>query len=896
VSTYTFETITAAQALAFNGQTDTLVFDDADQTGSSERLLFNTDGTIAVFSDVGGLKVTFGPGLVGAGQIVYPDGSEMLVGSPGADVLTGGARGDGLFGGFGADTLIGGAGDDALQGGPGADVLTGGGGRDLFIFDQDSPPVVGQMDTITDWQSTDGLSFFFGATAPSSYVESTAADFSSAKTFANAQIAGGTVEYVAMQVGTDVIVFADSHSNHGVAGDAVILAGRTLADIDASNIVTTAIFPPVSPPPVSPPPVSPPPVSPPPAVGHGATISVSGSAIDSLGQIASPDLDVFENPSFIQLQSTAQLGGISYHPATFQITGFGFGFDFDGTPLSGTVQGITLDTASGPNGLGAFHIDVFGLSLPMETLEGWVESNDIASLTNALFGGDDSWSGSAGDDVMRGGAGNDTMAGRGGADILEGDAGSNLFLIAAGDSPAASGQMDTVLDWSAFDRLNFGGPAGATANYVETTAGTFSAALAAANAQIAGGVVEYVSVQVNSDVIVFADSKGDHGAAEDAVILQGRTLADISADNIVGATNGSPPPPPVSPPPPPPVGGDHTGATVDLSDGADMGLFQESQLADAVVTRSPTLEHLTYAGGTAQMSITGSGLTYGADGSLSGGTVTGVEVTSPNGHFVLAGAHTDGSILGQAFHSGDANLSISNLLSGDDVITVHGNTSPGADTSFTGLGYGGNDVMVGGGSLSTFSGGDGNDTLQGGSALQTYLRGDAGDDSISGGSGFDDSNGNMGNDTIHGNAGDDYSVGGKDNDLLFGDAGNDIVWGNLGNDTCDGGDGNDQCRGGQGDDSISGGAGDDFISGDRGNDTVAGGAGADIFHTFSGAGIDKVLDFHLAEGDRVMLDPGTVFTLIQQGADTVIDMGNGDQMILVGVQLSTLTPGWIFGA
>ncbi len=45
-----------------------------------------------------------------------------------------------------------------------------------------------------------------------------------------------------------------------------------------------------------------------------------------------------------------------------------------------------------------------------------------------------------------------------------------------------------------------------------------------------------------------------------------------------------------------------------------------------------------------------------------------------------------------------------------------------------------------------------------------------------------------------------------------------------------------------------------------------------------------------------MLDPGTVFTLIQQGADTVIDMGNGDQMILVGVQLSTLTPGWIFGA
>ncbi|HEX4708874.1 hypothetical protein [Phenylobacterium sp.] len=884
MASYVFETITAAQALSFNGALDTLVFTSPIQTGSSERLIFDANGTITVFSNVAGLRAIFGPGLAGAGQIIYPDGSEMLVGSPGADVLTGGAHGDGLFGGFGDDTLIGGAGDDALQGGPGADVLTGGGGRDLFIVGSgESPPVSEQMDTITDWQSTDGLTFFRGATAPSSYVESTAADFSSAKTFANAQIAGGTVEYVAMQVGADVIVFADSHGDHGVADDAVILAGRTLAEIDASHIVTTADFPSV-----------PPPVSPPPAVGHGATISVSGSAIDSLGQIASQELDVdLATSSFIQLQSTAQSGGVSYHPVTFQILGvdFDFGIVLDGShPIGGTVQAIGLDTASGPNGLGAFHIFVDGLSLPIQTLEGWAESGDIASLTNALFGGDDSWTGSAGVDVMRGGAGDDTLAGLGGADMLEGDAGSNLFLMGAGDSPAAAGQMDTILDWSSIDRLSFGGVAAAASNYVETTAGSFSAALTAANAQIAGGVVEYVSVQVNSDVIVFADSKGDHGAAEDAVILQGRTLADISADNIVGATNGSPPPPPVSPPPPPAT----AGATVDLFDGSDMGTFQESSLADAVVTRSSTLEHLTFAGGTAQMSISGAGLTYDGSGALSGGTVTGVEVTSPNGHFVLAGAHTDGSVLGQAYHTNDANLSISSLLSGDDLITVRSTTLPASDTSFTGMGFGGNDLLVGGGSLSTLFGGDGNDTVQAGSAASSYLRGDSGDDSLSGGAGFDDINGNMGNDTAHGNAGDDWVVGGKDNDMLFGDAGGDVVWGNLGNDTLDGGDGNDQVRGGQGDDSVSGGAGDDYVSGDRGNDTITGGAGADLFHGSQDAGIDRVLDFHLSEGDRVMLDPGTTYTVIQVGGDTVIDMGAGNQMILIGVQMSTLTPGWIF--
>jgi hypothetical protein len=75
---------------------------------------------------------------------------------------------------------------------------------------------------------------------------------------------------------------------------------------------------------------------------------------------------------------------------------------------------------------------------------------------------------------------------------------------------------------------------------------------------------------------------------------------------------------------------------------------------------------------------------------------------------------------------------------------------------------------------------------------------------------------------------------------------------------------------------------------------VTGGLGADLFHTFGDAGLDYVVDFNLAEGDRVMLDPGTVYTLAQVGADTVIDMDGGGQMILAAVQLSTLTPNWIF--
>jgi serralysin len=139
-------------------------------------------------------------------------------------------------------------------------------------------------------------------------------------------------------------------------------------------------------------------------------------------------------------------------------------------------------------------------------------------------------------------------------------------------------------------------------------------------------------------------------------------------------------------------------------------------------------------------------------------------------------------------------------------------------------------------------------------------------------------------------------VGGKDDDVVAGEDGNDIVYGNLGSDTVDGGAGDDVVRGGQDNDWIDAGAGADWLSGDRGSDTLIGGAGADIFHTFADAGLDRVLDFSRAQGDRVMVDPGTHYSVAQTGADVTISMVGGGQMVLAGVQLSTLTGDWIFGA
>ncbi|MGA0606247.1 PQQ-dependent sugar dehydrogenase [Phenylobacterium sp. VNQ135] len=175
-----------------------------------------------------------------------------------------------------------------------------------------------------------------------------------------------------------------------------------------------------------------------------------------------------------------------------------------------------------------------------------------------------------------------------------------------------------------------------------------------------------------------------------------------------------------------------------------------------------------------------------------------------------------------------------------------------------------------------------------------FIRGEDGNDLIFGGFAFDDLHGNLGDDTVHGGQDGDWVVGGQGGDRLFGDDGADVVLGNLGADTAEGGAGNDVVRGGQADDVLRGGDGADFLSGDRGSDTLTGGAGADIFNSFGEAGLDRVTDFNRAEGDRIRLDPGNTYTVAQSGADTIVTVSGGAQVVLVGVQASSLTGDWIF--
>ena len=108
-------------------------------------------------------------------------------------------------------------------------------------------------------------------------------------------------------------------------------------------------------------------------------------------------------------------------------------------------------------------------------------------------------------------------------------------------------------------------------------------------------------------------------------------------------------------------------------------------------------------------------------------------------------------------------------------------------------------------------------------------------------------------------------------------------------------DASERLNGDVGNDTLVGAGGADTLVGYGGNDVLTGGAGADVFRATNRGGFDRVTDFSVAAGDRVELAPGTTYALAQVGADVVITMGGG-AMTLVGVQMSSLTPGWIFGS
>lgn len=336
--------------------------------------------------------------------------------------------------------------------------------------------------------------------------------------------------------------------------------------------------------------------------------------------------------------------------------------------------------------------------------------------------------------------------------------------------------------------------------------------------------------------------------------------------------------------------------------GTIVGNMDAAHLVDlfpAILTQASSTQVAASGSGGLGFTLTGSGFNY-VDNQLVAGQANHFTFTDvANGSTVmqlnLSLPQTNVGNFQSWLANDQTQSAFQSIFSGGDQLA-------GASQADLIRGYAGNDLIMGGGGSDSLYGGDGNDVIYAGLAPgaagsapagSTWLRGEAGDDYIVGGAGYDNVNGNQGADTIDGGAGgNDWLLGGQGNDMIFAHAGDNIINGNLGDDSIVGGSGHDSLRGGQGNDIIWAGSGGDWITGDRGDDTLVAGQGSDTFYVFQGSGADRVFGFDPAH-DHIQVAAGVTYHLSQFGADTLVDLGQGDTITLAGVQLTALPAGWI---
>lgn len=268
-------------------------------------------------------------------------------------------------------------------------------------------------------------------------------------------------------------------------------------------------------------------------------------------------------------------------------------------------------------------------------------------------------------------------------------------------------------------------------------------------------------------------------------------------------------------------------------------------------------------------------LAKGGDDTIDGGSGDDTVIAGDGADLLLGGAGND------SLNGGNHNDSLSGGSGSDRMSGGAGEDtlSGGADEDQI-FGAAGQDVLHGGGHSDKLYGGSGHDTLNG----------DEGDDYLYGGGENDLLQGQDGFDRLFGGAGDDALYGGNGTDRLFGAAGNDTLDGGAQNDVLSGGAGQDSLSGGEGDDNLQGNDGDDILAGGSGDDTLNGGNGADTFVLSLGSS-DRIVDFDLSEGDRLLVsmapDATGEFGFVVSGGRTELRYDDGSSSALMATLAGT---------
>jgi Ca2+-binding RTX toxin-like protein len=442
-----------------------------------------------------------------------------------------------------------------------------------------------------------------------------------------------------------------------------------------------------------------------------------------------------------------------------------------------------------------------------------------------------------------GAAGADTLTGTAGPDILTGGAGDDVYMVGIGDTvvEAAGGGLDTV---------------NASVSYV-LPANVENLTLAGTSALAGTGDSLNNVITGNRAANLLTGGGGVDtmigGAGDDTYVL------NSPADTIIENAN---------------AGTDTVRIAASYTVGANLENLTLTG-ADAVLGTGNALNNYLI-GNSAANTLTG---LAGAD-TLNGGGGIDQLIGGKGDDLYVLGADADVVVEAPGEGVDTVSASFSYTLDANVENLILTGSAP-----LSGTGNALNNLMTGGGGADTLIGGDGNDTLVGGGGVDR-LAGGAGDDTYVLGSDSDvivEAAGG-GADTVTTNL--NYALGANlENLALTGGSaaagyGNDLANRLVGNAAAN------RLEGRGGADTLDGGGGGDSLLGGAGADRLAGGSGADTFIFNKGDGHDVITDFG-AGADLLdlssLLSAGFKPVLALSGADTLIQLSSGDDILLLGV-------------
>ncbi len=461
MATYSFETITAAQALAFTAS-DTLNVNGG--TASASTVIYNAGGDIAL--TLGAVTVDFSAAFAAAsqaGHVTFADGSVLYVGDGASNTKDFGVfnpLSGAIFGGGGNDTFHASAGNFLIQGNAGNDTLFAGSEGN---------------NTIYGGQGDDDISIAVGPN-------------------------GSGVNFVQGNKGDDAIVGgAGPDTLLGGQGDDTI-SGDGGIDFINGNLGNDSL------------------------IGRGQLFGEDGA--DTIANDTSGPAIISGGPGPDRLFS-AILNGTIGGPTTID------GDDGNDTII---VRGPAHDEVHGDVG----NDTITDSSAGEDILDGGANPDNISTDAGAFHAtslggdGDDTLSGAGGHCTMSGGAGDDMIHFQGGALVAFGGDGADTFILEttasrAGDAPS---DQDFIQDWSHDDHIHNANQNVALMTYSE---GTAHDTIAAEDLYRNAPANAVVAVQVGTAVMVFMQSATPDplGHSIQAIILSGRTLADIDASNFI---------------------------------------------------------------------------------------------------------------------------------------------------------------------------------------------------------------------------------------------------------------------------------------------------------------------------------------------------------------------------